>query len=418
MSTGQKAATTHPDENRLAAFAERALRGQEQRSMVAHLADCARCREIVFLAREAGAESELTGDKVAHSISAGRRWQIAVTAAASVALTAAALLIWHGRRLSVPSAYEESARTVTPGDKAPSPPAAKAPPAINPGSIAHESGTATTTGLQARNRQTRAASKKAPDRELAVRSRVTAPSSSPGGAGSNVVASAAEEPQTRAVSPVPLFSQVPPATMQPKPPSAARSESESVTVTAGAETSAELLSSDAATARSLVPSGNSISQFAIEDGQLRRWSASGFHLLPLPNGTKAKAVASSANIVLVLSRKRRVYRSTDLGEHWTEVPTQWQGKAAILQAGSAVPSGSYPAIQAGAGAGSSASVAPQAAPSASTPSTGTNSSAARAAAKPPSFAGRLASTNVTFVLTNTAGKRWISHDGGQTWLPE
>jgi hypothetical protein len=423
MSTGQRAETTHPDENRLAAFAERALLGAERQAVVAHLVDCARCREIVFLAREAGAAPELVPDKVGHPVSFWRRWQVTVPVAAAVALIGAALLIWQVQRLSVPSDYRQVAKTVTPQDKTRnySTPAAKAPPAIRPGSIPHESGTATSAESQPRSQGKKAASNQAAAQELALHN-LSAPALSGSGAGSSSAnAAEGELPQTAVVppqQPVPLVSQAPPATMQPESTPVAPSASKAVTETAEAEM--EVLSSNAATARSLLQSPNSAPRFAIVKGKLRRWSASGFQVLRLPNGTKARSVASSANLVLVLSRSRRVYRSTDLGERWTEVPPQWQGKAAALEAESVVPSGSYPAIQAlaGAAAGSSGGAAPQAAPSALTPNTGTNGSAASAAAKPPNLTGRVASAEITFVLTNSAGKRWVSHDGGQTWSPD
>lgn len=46
----------HPDAESLNAFAEEALGAQDRDAMMAHLAECGRCREIVFLAREAAEE--------------------------------------------------------------------------------------------------------------------------------------------------------------------------------------------------------------------------------------------------------------------------------------------------------------------------------------------------------------------------
>lgn len=418
MTTEQKARTIHPDENRLAAFAERALQGAEHRAVVAHLADCARCREIVFLAREAVAGSESVQGKVAHAGSVARRWQVPVATAAGVAVIGAALLIWHGRRLSFPNSNREVAATVTPQYKTSNSdmPATKTPPATEPGSIPHEANHES----QARNRQRRAVSQQPPAPELAFH-RLSAPPSS-SGPGASATSAAEGLPETRAASPqqsVPLVSQLP-ATAQPAPPPAVRPDTERVTATAEAKMNAETLGSDAAVAGGLVRPQNSFPQFAIINGELKRWNASEFQKLRLPKGAKAKAVANSADIVLVLSRSRKVYRSTDLGEHWTEVHAQWQGKAATLEAESVIPSQPFPGMQAfsGTGAGSAAAVAEQAARPALTPNTGTNNSAAGPAAKPPSLAARLASARVTFVLTNSAGKRWISDDGGQTWLPE
>jgi hypothetical protein len=426
MNTGQKSAIIHPDENRLAAFAERALRGAERRAVVAHLADCARCREIVFLARGAGAGFEGSPQKVAHPIAAGRRWQVAV-GTVGAALVAVALLVWEGRRPSVPSGYHETAETVASQDKTPSryTPAAKAP-AIKPGSIPHDSGRAIETELQARNREEKAASKQTPAREFALRSRAAPSLSGEHGAGSKLATSVAGAlpVQGRDVSPQKSGPEVPPttaATAQAEASSMPRSVAESVAVTAGANIRTEEAGSHAVSG-AFSESVISVPEFNVVKGKLRRRDASGFRIVPLPNGTKARAVASSANIVLVLSRSRRVYRSTDFGDHWAEVPIQWQGKAARLEAESAIPAQPSAAIQAafsGADAGAAGGVAAQAPPPASTPNTGTNSpTAASPSTKATRSAESSTSATFTFVLTSNAGKRWISHDGGQTWLPE
>ena len=48
----------HPDAESLNAFAEQALPERERGEIVAHLAKCGRCREVVFLAQEAAVEAE------------------------------------------------------------------------------------------------------------------------------------------------------------------------------------------------------------------------------------------------------------------------------------------------------------------------------------------------------------------------
>jgi len=49
----------HPDENLLAAFAERTLAPAERDHVLAHLSDCSECRDAVFLAQQANSEPEL-----------------------------------------------------------------------------------------------------------------------------------------------------------------------------------------------------------------------------------------------------------------------------------------------------------------------------------------------------------------------
>lgn len=48
----------HPDAESLSAFAEQALGERERGQIVAHLAECGRCREVVYLAKQAAVEME------------------------------------------------------------------------------------------------------------------------------------------------------------------------------------------------------------------------------------------------------------------------------------------------------------------------------------------------------------------------
>ncbi len=50
----------HPDAESLSAFAEQALPKQEQEQVLAHLAVCSRCRQVVYLAQEAASELDMT----------------------------------------------------------------------------------------------------------------------------------------------------------------------------------------------------------------------------------------------------------------------------------------------------------------------------------------------------------------------
>lgn len=77
----------HPDANLLAAFAERALSGVERVSVLGHLADCARCREIVFLAQEAAGEEAvpMIVPKPVKSRAVWMRWSVAVVSAVLLA---------------------------------------------------------------------------------------------------------------------------------------------------------------------------------------------------------------------------------------------------------------------------------------------------------------------------------------------
>ncbi len=73
----------HPDANLLAAFAEHALNGAERTNVLAHLADCARCRGVVYLAQEAAENEAASVEAVSPSPARGGwfNWRFAAVAA-------------------------------------------------------------------------------------------------------------------------------------------------------------------------------------------------------------------------------------------------------------------------------------------------------------------------------------------------
>ena len=87
----QPPASTHPDADVLAAFAERRLSGTERRQALAHLSLCAACREIVALASQ-----EQTLDAVASHERARRRfaiWRWVLVGALAVLAVSATVLL-------------------------------------------------------------------------------------------------------------------------------------------------------------------------------------------------------------------------------------------------------------------------------------------------------------------------------------
>lgn len=86
---------THPDADLLNAFVEHALSSTERAQIVAHMAGCARCREVVYLAR-AAAEPEMVVENVPAAVATkperARTWFTAVFARWQVVLIPAAAL--------------------------------------------------------------------------------------------------------------------------------------------------------------------------------------------------------------------------------------------------------------------------------------------------------------------------------------
>lgn len=94
----------HPDADELNAFAEQALSERERGTIAAHLAECAGCREVVFLAREAAeqeiADTRTAGTELTAPTNArrdGRTWWPArnwTLVAPAAALAAGAVLVF------------------------------------------------------------------------------------------------------------------------------------------------------------------------------------------------------------------------------------------------------------------------------------------------------------------------------------
>src|SRR5579862_2615682 len=120
----------HPDADLLNAFAERALSEPERARVVAHMAGCARCREVVYLA-QAAAEAESAPAAITRPesrpgwLGAGfGRWRVALIPAAALA-AAGAIALWV--QLRPPSRPVETAQLASPPQ--PVTPAAAVPPA-------------------------------------------------------------------------------------------------------------------------------------------------------------------------------------------------------------------------------------------------------------------------------------------------
>jgi hypothetical protein len=123
----ETASTPHPDTGLLAAFAQNALSAREQHSILLHLGECARCRDIVFLAQQAALSEAPVTAASARRFPLRRGWP-QVASALGALLIAAVSMVWVHHRLRNPS---ENA-TIALGSQPPAPaaiPAAKAPEA-------------------------------------------------------------------------------------------------------------------------------------------------------------------------------------------------------------------------------------------------------------------------------------------------
>ena len=111
LASKQKRETDHPDSNSLAAFAEGSLSSFERTAMLAHLATCPHCREVLAYS------STSSSSKPQNSWQLWGRW-IAATAALFVVTTA----LWHwapAPKHSTPPSPEHPSPSTTSKPKSP-----------------------------------------------------------------------------------------------------------------------------------------------------------------------------------------------------------------------------------------------------------------------------------------------------------
>jgi hypothetical protein len=96
----------HPDAESLSAFAEHALPEQEHKQLLSHLAECGRCREILYLAQESAGEVETPAFQTApvlrnrYSASWFANWRFVWVPAAvcvAIAVTVVQIHFWRGK---------------------------------------------------------------------------------------------------------------------------------------------------------------------------------------------------------------------------------------------------------------------------------------------------------------------------------
>ncbi len=90
----------HPDPDQLNAFAEHILPEHERPATLAHLADCATCRQIVFLAQQALEQERSVAELPLNQVPWFRRWNLVWPVTAAVACTLVTVVLLHNVRTS------------------------------------------------------------------------------------------------------------------------------------------------------------------------------------------------------------------------------------------------------------------------------------------------------------------------------
>lgn len=433
----------HPDADALNAFAERTLPDAERARMVAHMAGCARCREVVYLAQIA-AEAE------AAPVAATRpelrpgwfgvvlaKWRIGLIPAAALAATGAVVLwvqlrpapppsemakMTRPQTAQAPAAAHRADRAVAPGSlPIPGPPAARRPVRPEPKKAMPASRAIAVPRISSVDQVAR--NEAGPASSAPVGSRLAGGYHLDGHSASMARQAPIEEPPG-----VPGAIAFEPALTSPE-----WQQPQTATITPAAKSRAKAMKpfpappppNVAALHDTVVASGNGgphlLNAEALPELQLAPQPLNGMAVLriagrtKLPSGLNSVSSAAMLNRLLAVDSAGAVFLSQDAGRHWEAVPAQWNGKAVALHA---PPQGFY-RLTASAGLetlGAASLAAPATeekpsnpSPSASTPAPPPPASssaplAAKAGAAPPIPA-------MLFTLVTDRHQTWVSADG-------
>lgn len=381
----------HPDAELLNAFAERALDDHERSQVLAHLAMCGRCRQVLTMAQQAAAvDVEELVSTTAPALPAAairpirprawwRNWYFAWIPAAAIAATvsfAAYLHVVHVERTA--EMAQNSQPAAQPGEIPATQPALQSQP--KPQSQAEtkppaqpRSAPAGAAAPPASHPDAREAARTVPAPEVAAAPPpMAAPASAPPPAATETVTVTQDANAPQTVSAQDLSRIEARQFAQAKALQGAASASNSPMEKK--ETQAELkqfaarkqeaepgnardqLSTASATQSQATQSTsevNSLSAGALQQKPATRAEAAGslrsFHgaaslgaaatrQIRLPSGLDAISVASVNQVQLALDRAGTLFLSKDEGAAWQQIPSQWKGRAILIRRKSSAPS--------------------------------------------------------------------------------
>jgi hypothetical protein len=368
----------HPDADSLTAFAEELLPVQEREQIVAHMATCGRCREVVFLARQAADEdravvpASAVEKKLRASWSGGWRWAWVPVGALATVIGIA--VVSHFRRAETEKqmALNESAMRVTPEQTASSP----APAANESRAVEKAEPSQKTLGKPIERRKD--APRDAEENKALLREGsglgkgappiVLSPGIAAGSVHGAFAARAKSSPyggpmandqlqqqntaqqqnalqqqnanrQQAPIQQPAMQTQNALLAAQNRNQSAAdKKELDTAAVGATAESVTVQASIDAAAAKrppapapppqlSEVPAtGQNLALSSVIEGQLKKAPK-----VTLPNGVEALSVASAEKRIVAIDTSGALFLSEDNGRHWQPVPTQWTGRAVLVR---------------------------------------------------------------------------------------
>jgi hypothetical protein len=391
---------SHPDAESLNAFAEQALPESEHSLVLAHLAVCSRCRQVVFLAQQAASEFEMQEavaarpelDRAAYGFAAAMApapmaaagatanrvaekprswwssgWRLALVPAAALAGIIGFVVFAHMQRvkpgfesgvklaLNVPQAAPQpqpKAAEPAPADKAA---LAKAQPAASP------------IPVKAPGEKVLTASANEPVETI------SAPAAPPAQAPAAVApmemsrsesyqATSHVQPQTygAVMEPknAPLLAQ---ADATPRPQLATSGNPFNDTRTTAAAATSHGAAGNVQASRGTsasapapqfalksAPAGSLMSSRQVSEPRAAALSVSEGKVTLLPSGLRAVSIVTASHRRLAIDSSGKLFLSDDSGNHWEPVATQWTGRAVAvrIQGGSNIEGNATPKAKA------------------------------------------------------------------------
>jgi len=336
----------HPDADSLNAFAEQALAAPEREQVLAHLAGCSRCRQVIFLAQQAAAEAEVPAWlPAARSTSQPGAWfwswrfaWIPATAMAAALALVVTFHPWH-------TAPAPKMAKVTPQSEAAIPEPAPQEQA-NAGAVQKVAPAHT-----ASDNATLVAPRRPTLTHVPTLTHAQAPA--PPADFDEIMPSTGE---TNASPGLGLFSRQPESAVQYKPePGVAAWPQERQRTTgassASANTSqvsqksmrAEAYSAHASRPAAVASAGPRLAQqsqpapaASFDSATQQQFGGSSIFRKvnppKLPSGMAVVSRATAQRLMLEIDRAGALFLSYDSGEHWQPVPQQWTGRAIEVRA--------------------------------------------------------------------------------------
>ena len=332
----------HPDTDSLNAFVEQALAMPEREQILAHLAACSRCRQVIFLAQQAAAEAEAPATQPTNQPTAWYwNWRLAWLPATALAAALALVITLHPWRTTqmpelakVAPLNEAAAPTLAPKEQASAGAAHKPVQALTAKSATRNAGFTAPRELP-----DKFAHESAPSATLPAEPFASTPL--------NGVSSAFLP------SSIPSAQKVTTAQFQPEPAVAAWQQEQkqmagasSASADASRQISHKSMRAEAYTAHAsrqaasveprtvqqsqAIPAGS----FDIVPQQQLAGLAAARKAYPpkLPSGLPAVSTATVQHLTLKIDLAGTLFLSDDSGEHWEPVTRQWTGRAVEVRA--------------------------------------------------------------------------------------